>query len=91
MEGALTWTIGGPKTRRRKEQGFLGASKFLAPDGKLLPVTRKRVGLFGMKAPAREGAEIYHGDTQVCVGGEENLAKRVHAQSLACQPGSGLW
>jgi len=65
VEGGLTWTIGGPKTRRRKEQGFLGCDKFLAADGKLKKVTRKRVGFMGMKAPAREGAEIFVGDTKV--------------------------
>jgi len=67
IEGNLTWTIGGPKTRRRQEQGFLGASKFLTPEGKLKKTTRKRVGLSGMKAPAREGAEIYVDEEKVGV------------------------
>jgi len=67
IEGGLAWTMGGPKARRRTEQGFLGADKILAPDGKLLPVSRKRVGLVGMKAPAREGAEIFAGDVKVGV------------------------
>jgi aminomethyltransferase len=47
VEANLTWTIGGPKSRRRVEQGFLGASKFLEKDGKLKPVTKKRVGFGG--------------------------------------------
>lgn len=59
VEAGLTWTIGGPKSRRRIEQGFLGASHFLKPDGKLIKPARKRVGFMGMKAPAREGAEIF--------------------------------
>jgi len=59
VEGALTWTIGGPKSRRRTEQGFLGAEKFLKPDGKLMSVTKKRVGIAGMKAPARDHTEIF--------------------------------
>jgi len=32
VEAALAWTMGGPKARRRKEQGFLGADKFLLPE-----------------------------------------------------------
>ena len=54
-EAALTWTIGGPKSRRRIEQGFLGADAFLTPEGKLKKQQRKRVGVMGMKAPARAG------------------------------------
>lgn len=64
-EGGLMWTMGGPKSRRRTEQGFLGAGGFLTPDGKLKKVARKRVGFTGMKAPAREGAEIFVGDKLV--------------------------
>mmetsp|Transcript_61437 Transcript_61437/g.139077 ORF Transcript_61437/g.139077 Transcript_61437/m.139077 type:complete len:205 (+) Transcript_61437:184-798(+) len=67
IEGNLTWTIGGPKTRRRTEQGFLGAEHFLTPEGKLKKTSRKRVGLAGMKAPAREGAEIFVDDEKVGV------------------------
>jgi len=59
VEAALGWTMGGPKARRRKEQGFLGAEKFLTPEGKLLPIARKRVGLAGFKAPARAHTEIF--------------------------------
>jgi aminomethyltransferase len=59
VEAALGWTMGGPKGRRRKEQGFLGAEKFLTPEGKFLPIARKRVGLAGFKAPARAHTEIF--------------------------------
>lgn len=38
---------GGPKSRRRLEQGFVGADKFLKADGKLKPVQKKRVGIAG--------------------------------------------
>lgn len=68
VEGALTWTIGGPKSRRRIEQGFLGADKFLEPGGKLKPVSRKRVGLTGMKAPARGSTEIFSADGSSKIG-----------------------
>lgn len=59
VEATLAWTMGGPKGRRRKEGGFLGAEHILKPDGKLQKVSKKRVGIMGMKSPAREGAEIY--------------------------------
>jgi len=68
VEAGLTWTIGGPKSRRRIEQGFLGASTFLKPDGKLMPVTRKRVGFFGMKAPARQHTEVFSADGSKKIG-----------------------
>jgi len=68
VQGALTWTIGGPKSRRRKEQGFLGASAFLESDGKLKPQTKKRVGLSGMKAPARSHTEIFSADGSKKIG-----------------------
>ena len=54
--------MGGPGSRRRIEGGFLGAEHILKPDGKFQKVTKKRVGLMGMKAPAREGTEIYDGE-----------------------------
>lgn len=66
--GALGWTMGGPKGRRRTEQGFLGAEHFLTPEGKLKKEPRKRVGLMGMKAPAREGAEIYDATGENLIG-----------------------
>lgn len=67
VEGNLTWTMGGKGSRRRTEQGFLGAEHILTPDGKLKKTTRKRVGISGMKAPAREHAEIYDesGETKI--------------------------
>ena len=58
VEANLVWTIGGPKSRRRTEQGFLGAEHILEKGGKLKPVTRKRVGIAGMKAPARGHTDI---------------------------------
>jgi aminomethyltransferase len=59
VEAALGWTMGGPNSRRRKEGGFLGAKNILTPDGKFKKFDKKRVGIIGMKAPAREHAEIY--------------------------------
>jgi aminomethyltransferase len=65
--GALAWTLGGPGSRRRTEQGFLGAETFLTSEGKLMQQPQKRVGIMGMKAPAREHTEIYDatGDTLI--------------------------
>lgn len=68
VEAALTWTIGGPKSRRRLEQGFLGADKFLEANGKLKPVSRKRVGIAGMKAPARAHTEIFCKEGKTKIG-----------------------
>ena len=68
IEGGLTWTIGGPKSRRRKEQGFLGAEKILESDGKLKKVSKKRVGFSGMKAPARQHTEIFNEDGSKKIG-----------------------
>eukprot|EP00587_Corethron_hystrix_P004747 CAMPEP_0113330730 /NCGR_PEP_ID=MMETSP0010_2-20120614/21900_1 /TAXON_ID=216773 ORGANISM="Corethron hystrix, Strain 308" /NCGR_SAMPLE_ID=MMETSP0010_2 /ASSEMBLY_ACC=CAM_ASM_000155 /LENGTH=413 /DNA_ID=CAMNT_0000193527 /DNA_START=112 /DNA_END=1354 /DNA_ORIENTATION=+ /assembly_acc=CAM_ASM_000155 len=59
VEGVLGWTMGGPKGRRRLEGGFTGADKILKPDGKFQKVERKRVGIAGMKAPARDHTEIF--------------------------------
>lgn len=59
VEGGLAWTLGKPNSRRRLEQGFTGAANFLTEEGKLKKVARKRVGIFGMKAPARADIEIY--------------------------------
>jgi len=59
VEGVLGWTMGGKGSRRRTEQGFLGADKILTSDGKFQKVARKRVGIMGMKAPARQHTEIY--------------------------------
>lgn len=68
IEGALGWTIGPPGSRRRTEQGFIGADKILKPDGKFQSITRKRVGIIGMKAPARQHAEIYNVDGTILIG-----------------------
>jgi aminomethyltransferase len=68
VEGGLTWCIGGPKSRRRTEQGFLGADKILEADGKLKKVARKRVGFSGMKAPARGHTEIFAEDGTTKIG-----------------------
>jgi len=68
VEGTLAWTMGGPKGRRRAEGGFLGAEKILKPDGKLQKVAKKRVGIMGMKAPAREHAEIYDASGENKIG-----------------------
>jgi len=66
--GTLAWTLGRPGSRRRTEQGFVGASTFLTPERKLKKQPRKRVGIIGMKAPAREGTEIYDSDGETLVG-----------------------
>jgi aminomethyltransferase len=68
IEATLAWTMGGPKSRRRAEGGFLGAEKILKPDGGLVKVDRKRVGISGMKSPAREGAEIYDAEGERLIG-----------------------
>jgi glycine cleavage system aminomethyltransferase T len=68
VEGNLLWTIGGPKSRRRTQQGFLGAEHFLEKDGKPKPVQMKRVGLSGMKAPARGHTEIFSADGKTKIG-----------------------
>ena len=66
--GTLAWTLGRPGSRRRTEQGFCGASTFLTPEGKLKKQPKKRVGIIGMKAPARQGTEIYDSDGTTLVG-----------------------
>jgi aminomethyltransferase len=68
IQGALGWTLGPPKGRRRLEGGFLGAEHILTPDGKFQKVDKKRVGIVGMKAPAREHAEIFNADGSVQIG-----------------------
>lgn len=68
VTAALGWTMGGPKSRRRTEQGFLGADQFLTPDGKFQKQAKKRVGITGMKAPAREHAEIYDATGETLIG-----------------------
>jgi len=68
IEGALGWTIGAPGTRRRLEGGFLGAEHILTPDGKFQKVAKKRVGIKGMKAPAREHTEIFDATGEKKIG-----------------------
>jgi aminomethyltransferase len=62
--GTLAWTLGkgGPNARRRQEQDFTGATTFLTSEGKLKKQSRKRIGIIGMKAPARQYTEIYDSD-----------------------------
>jgi aminomethyltransferase len=68
VEGALGWTMGGPKGRRRLEGGFLGAEHILTPEGKFKKVAKKRVGIKGMKAPARDHTEIYDASGENKIG-----------------------
>lgn len=68
VEASLVWTIGGPKSRRRIEQGFLGAEHFLEKDGKLKTFPTKRVGIAGMKAPARAHTEVFTVDGSKKIG-----------------------
>ena len=68
IEGALGWTMGPPGSRRRTEGGFLGAEHILTPEGKFQKVARKRVGIKGMKAPAREHTEIYDATGETMIG-----------------------
>jgi aminomethyltransferase len=63
VEAGLGWTI---SPRRRAEGGFLGAEHIVGASGKLRKATKKRVGIAGMKAPAREGTIIYDAE-----GGQE--------------------
>ena len=60
--GGLAWTLGKPKSRRRLEQGYVGSQTFVTPDGKLRKPSQKRVGIIGMKAPARQNTIIYAPD-----------------------------
>jgi len=66
--GALGWTLGKPKSRRRVEGGFVGAEHILTPEGKFKKTLKKRVGIFGMKAPAREHTEIYDAEGEKLIG-----------------------
>ena len=68
VAGALAWTLGRPGSRRRTEQGFCGSSAFLTPEGKLKKQPQKRVGIVGMKAPARQGTKIYDAGGENLVG-----------------------
>lgn len=69
VQAVLSWTMGPPKSRRRVQGGgFLGSEHVLTPEGKLKKVPNKRVGISGMKAPAREGAEIYDATGETKIG-----------------------
>lgn len=68
VQGGLGWTMGGPGSRRRTEGGFLGAEHILKPDGKFQKVASKRVGIMGMKAPARGHVEIYDANGEHQIG-----------------------
>lgn len=81
-EGVLGWTMGGPKGRRRQEGGgFLGSDKILTPEGKLRKVTRKRVGIMGMKAPARGHTEIFDATGEQKIG---EVTSGTYSPSLKC-------
>eukprot|EP01083_Nonionella_stella_P136772 416352_1 len=60
--------MGGPKSRRRLEGGFLGAEHILTPEGKFKKTAKKRVGIMGMKAPARGHTEIYDATGENLIG-----------------------
>lgn len=66
--GGLGWTMGGPGSRRRVEAGFVGAEHILTPEGKFKKVPKKRVGIIGMKAPARDHTEIYDATGETLIG-----------------------
>jgi aminomethyltransferase len=68
IDGALGWTIGPPKSRRRMEGGFVGAEHILTPEGKFRKSAKKRVGIIGMKAPARSHTEIYDATGEKLIG-----------------------
>lgn len=68
IDGALGWTIGPPKSRRRLEGGFVGAEHILTPEGKFKKSAKKRVGIMGMKAPARSHTEIYDATGEKLIG-----------------------
>ena len=85
VEATLAWTMGGPKSRRRQEGGFLGAEHILTPDGGLQKVAKKRVGLMGMKAPAREGAEIFD------AAGEKKIGEVTSGTFSPCLKGKCPW
>lgn len=59
VEAGLTWTVG---KARRADGGFLGAETILGQINKEVPVTKRRVGLSGLKAPARDHCDILSAD-----------------------------
>lgn len=81
IEGSLGWTIGPPGSRRRMEGGFLGAENILTPDGKFKKISRKRVGIIGMKAPAREHTEIFDATGEKLIG---EITSGTYSPCLKC-------
>jgi len=81
IEGSLGWTIGPPGSRRRMEGGFLGAEHILTPDGKFKKISRKRVGIIGMKAPAREHTEIFDATGEKLIG---EITSGTYSPCLKC-------
>lgn len=69
VEGTLGWVLGPPGARRRIERDFIGAEHFLTEEGKFQKAKKKRVGIKGMKAPARGHTEIYD------AGGENKIGE----------------
>ena len=59
VEASLVWVLGKKGSRRRVERSFTGAEKFLTEGGGLAKTGKKRIGLAGMKSPAREGTKIF--------------------------------
>jgi aminomethyltransferase len=81
IEGALGWTMGPPGSRRRTEGGFLGAEHILTPDGKFQKISRKRVGIIGMKAPARDHTEIFDATGETLIG---EITSGTYSPCLKC-------
>jgi len=81
IEASLGWTLGQPGSRRRMEGGFLGAEHILTQDGKFKKVSRKRVGIMGMKAPAREHTEIFDATGEKKIG---EITSGTFGPSLKC-------
>jgi aminomethyltransferase len=66
--GALGWTMGGPKAWCRTKQGYLRAEHFLTLEGELNKQQKKRLGIFGMKAPTCDHKEIYNATCNNLIG-----------------------
>ena len=54
--------IGRIRAIRKRDPLSIGAEKILGQINKSVPVTRRRVGITGLKAPARDHAEILSAD-----------------------------
>jgi hypothetical protein len=66
----------------RDEEGLMGVWH---GSGKLKPLTRKRVGLSGFKAPARSHTEIFDAD------GTKKVSHSIGAVCAACRTALALW